>query len=118
LTIEYNLFGRVLALVFNEVAGLNEHPARSAGWVENRTVVRLDDIDNELDQRRRREEFAVVVRFLNRKLGEKIFVDATEDIAAGLLDPATSLNTRARTRPKRLYSMVKRKTRRQSALPR
>ena len=39
-----------------------------------------------LHERRRREELAVVVRLLDRELGEKIFVDAPEDVAAGLLD--------------------------------
>ena len=39
-----------------------------------------------LHDRGRREELAVVVRLLHRELGEEVFVDAAEDIAAGLLD--------------------------------
>ena len=36
--------------------------------------------------RGRREELAVVVRLLDRELGEEVLVDAAEDVAGGLLD--------------------------------
>ena len=86
LTVEDDLLRRVSALVLNEVAGLHEHAARAAGRVEHCAVVRLDDVDDGLHDRGRCEEFAVVVRLLDRELGEKVLVDATEDIAGGLLD--------------------------------
>jgi hypothetical protein len=37
-------------------------------------VIGFDDIDNELHEGRWREELAVVVRLLHRKLGKKVFV--------------------------------------------
>ena len=68
------------------MAGLDEHAARATGGVEDGTVVRLDDIDDGLDQRGGREELAVVVRFLDGELGEEVFVDAAKDITGGPLD--------------------------------
>ena len=87
LAVEDDLLCRVLAFVLDEVAGLHEHAARSAGWIEDDAVIRLDDVDDELHERRRSEELAVVVGLLDGELGEKVFVDAPEDVAAGLLDP-------------------------------
>ncbi len=49
-------------------------------------MVRLDDVDDGLHERGRRKELAVVVCLLNGELGEKVFVDTTEDIAGGLPD--------------------------------
>ena len=72
--------------MLDEVAGLHEHAARAAGRVEHRAVVRLDDVDDGLHDRGRREELAVVVRLLDRELGEEVLVDAAEDVAGGLLD--------------------------------
>ena len=56
------LLGRVAAVLLDEVAGLNKHAARAAGGIEHDAVVRLDDIDDGLHERGRREELAVVVR--------------------------------------------------------
>ena len=72
--------------VLDEVAGLDEHAARTAGRIEDDAVVGLDDVDDRLHERGRREELAVVVRLLDGELGEEILVDAAEDVAGGLLD--------------------------------
>ena len=48
-------------------------------------MVRLDDIDDGLHDRDRREKFAAVMGFLVGELGQEVFVDAPEDIAVGLL---------------------------------
>ena len=73
----------VLALVLDEVARLHEHAARAAGGVEHDAVVGLDDVDDGLDERRRGEELAVVVRAQLRELREEILVDAAEHVARG-----------------------------------
>src|SRR5438132_10311504 len=57
--------GRIATLVLDEMAGLDEHAARAAGRIENSAVVRLNDIDDGLDQRRRREELPVIVGLLD-----------------------------------------------------
>lgn len=49
-------------------------------------MIRLDDIHNSLHDRGGREELAVVVRLLNRELGEEVLIDAAEDVAGGELD--------------------------------
>ena len=86
LAVEHDLLGGVAALVLDEVAGLDEHAARAARGIEHGAVVRLDDVDDGLHDRGRREELAVVVRLLDGELGEEVFVDAPEDVAGGLLD--------------------------------
>ena len=73
-------------LLFNEVAGLDQHSARPADRVEDRAMVRLNHVDDGLDNGRRRKELAVVVRLLDGKLGHEVSKDAAEDIARGLLD--------------------------------
>ena len=80
-TIERDPLHRVRALVLDEVARLHEHSARAGGGVEDDTVIRLNHIDDGLDDRGRGEELAVVVRALLRELGEKVFVDAAEHVA-------------------------------------
>ena len=84
LAVEDDLLRRVPALVLDEVAGLDEHAARAAGRVEDNAVVGLDDVDDGLHERGRREELAVVVRLLDGELGEEVLVDAAEDVAGGL----------------------------------
>ena len=68
------------------MAGLDEHAAGAAGGVEHDAVVRLDDVDDGLHERGRREELAVVVRLLDGELGQEVFVDAAEHVAGGVLD--------------------------------
>ena len=84
LAVEDDLLRCVAARVLDEVAGLHEHAAGAAGRVEDDAVVRLDDVDDGLHDRRRREELAVVVGLLHRELGQEVLVDAAEDVAGGL----------------------------------
>ena len=70
-------------MLLDEMAGLNEHAARPARRIEDNTVVRLDHVDDGLHERGRGEELAVVLRALHGELHEEVFVDASEDIAAG-----------------------------------
>ncbi len=69
------------------MTGLDKHPARAAGRVEDRSVIGLDHIDDGLDQRGRCEELAVVMGLLDRELGQEVFIDAPEHVPGGLLDP-------------------------------
>ena len=82
-TVEGDPFHRVLTLVLNEVARLHEHAARAAGGIEDDAVVGLDDVDDGLDYRWRREELAVVVCALLRELRQEVLVDAPEHVARG-----------------------------------
>src|SRR6266545_5281656 len=86
LSVEDDLLRSVAAFVLDEVAALDEHAARAACRVEDGAVVGFDDVDDGLHDRGRREELAVVVRLLDRELGEEILVDASEDVAGSLLD--------------------------------
>ena len=74
-------FGRVEVHALDEVRALHEHPARAAGRVEHPAVVRLDDVDDGLDQGDRREELAAVMRLLVGELGEEVLVDTPEHVA-------------------------------------
>ncbi len=70
-------------MVLDEMARLYEHAARAARRIENDPMVRFDDVDDGLHDRGRRKELAIVVRALLGKLGEEVFVDASEDVARG-----------------------------------
>lgn len=49
-------------------------PDRAAHRIEHRPMIRFDHDDDRLHERRRREELAAVVSFLNRELREEVFV--------------------------------------------
>src|SRR5437870_10311313 len=87
LTVEDDFLCSVSTFLFYEVARLNEHSTRAGGKIANNAVFGFDDVHDELHERRRSKKFPIVMRFLNRKLGEEILVDAPEDVAACLLDP-------------------------------
>src|SRR5258708_37206980 len=87
LSIENNSFRSVLPFLLDEVAGLDEHATGAAGGIEDRSMIRLNDVDDNLDERGRSKKFAVVMRLLNRELGEEVFVNPAENIASGLLYP-------------------------------
>ena len=80
---EGRLLHRVPAPGLDEVARLHEHAARPAGGIEDGAVVRLDDIDDGLDDGGRREELAIVMRALLRELDQEILVDAAEHVSRG-----------------------------------
>ncbi len=84
MAVERNPVHRFLARIFDEVAGLDEHPAGAASGVEDDAVVGLDDVDDGLNDGRWREELAVVVRALLGEFGEEILVDAPENVPRGL----------------------------------
>ena len=71
-------------------------PVRSMKWLDwtnmppepqagskTTAVVGLDDVDDGLDERRRREELAVILRPLHGELHQEVLVNAPEDIAGG-----------------------------------
>ena len=80
---EGDAVGGVQVLALDKVARLDEHAAGAAGGVEDDAVVRLDDVDDGLDEGRRCEELAVILRALHGELHEEVLVDAAEDVASG-----------------------------------
>ena len=69
-----------LQLAGNRPGALNEHPARAAGWIKHRSMIRIKNMGNQGYERDRREELSAIVGLLVCKLGEKILVDPAEDI--------------------------------------
>jgi hypothetical protein len=84
LTVEGDLVHRAPAAFFDEVTGLHEHPGGPAGKIGDDAVIRLDDVDDELDKRGRREELAIVLSTLKGEFHQEILVDPAEDIAGRL----------------------------------
>ena len=68
-------------MTLDEVRRLHEHPARSAGRVVDLAVVRLDDLDDELDDRRRGEELAAFLALCEGELAEEVLIDEPEAVA-------------------------------------
>ena len=75
---------RVPARLRNEVAGRNEHAARSASRVKHNALLRLQEAHDQPHNRLRREEHAIIARHLRRKTTEEVFVDAPERVIAQL----------------------------------
>ena len=70
----------------HEVAALDEHAARTAGWVQQCAFLRLDDVHDHLHQGFRREEDAVVGGDVLGELVQEVFVDAADHVAAHGVD--------------------------------
>ncbi len=69
---------------FDELGTLNEHAARSTRRVVDASVVRLDDLDDQLDQRGRREELTTPLSFGAGEVAEEVFVNLAERVAFGI----------------------------------
>ena len=65
---------------FDEVGRLNEHATRPTGRIKDPPMIRLDDFDDQLDQRRGREELAAFLTFSTGEIAEEVFVDLAERV--------------------------------------
>ena len=68
-------------MALDEVGGLDEHAARAAGGVVDLAVERLDDLDDQPDDRGRREELAALLALGHGELAEEVLVDEAEAVA-------------------------------------
>ena len=68
-------------MLVDEPGALDEHAARSARGVEDLAVERLDDLDDQADDRGRREVLAALGAFRDRELAEEVLVDLAERVA-------------------------------------
>ncbi len=66
--------------VLNHAGALHKHAAGTGSGIKHNAPVRLQHMGNERNQRYRRKEFAAVMGVLCGKAGQKIFVDAPENI--------------------------------------
>src|SRR6185436_4119799 len=81
LAVDANLLTGILLVLFNEMCALHEHAARTAGRIVNKTMVWLDDFDDELNDGLRSEELAALLSFDTSKLAKEVLVDLTEEVA-------------------------------------
>jgi hypothetical protein len=81
LPVDRQLVARRAAVTLDEVGRLHEHPARPARRVEDPTVERLDDLDNQPHDRHRREELARALPLGERELAQEVLVDQPECVA-------------------------------------
>jgi len=84
LAVARDFHGGFLFVGFNEVSTLGKHATRSAGWIANASVVRLDDLYDQLDQRGWREEFAATLTFRTGEIAQEVFVNLSERVAFGI----------------------------------
>ena len=75
-------------LTVDEIPGLHEHSAASAGGVEQDSAPGFEDVHNHLDQRFRREEYAVVRGHVLCELVQEILVNAPDNVAAHVVQRA------------------------------
>lgn len=73
-----------LVVALDELGALYEHAPRSAGGVVDLAVERLDDLDDQPDDRVRGEELAAESAFGHGEVGEEVLVDQPEGIARQL----------------------------------
>ncbi len=66
---------------FDEVGTLSEHTAGAAGGIEDAAMIRLDDLHDELDDRRGGEELTTPLPICPCEVAEKVFVNLAERVA-------------------------------------
>src|SRR5262249_199700 len=84
LAVNGNLDAGVPLLCLDEVCTLDEDATRSRGRIEDASVVRLDDLHDQFDQRRRCEELATLLPFGKCEVAEEILVNLAEGIPLGV----------------------------------
>lgn len=67
-------------MFFDDASTLHEHATRTAGWIEDRSTLGIEDVGDQRDQRNRRKEFAAIVCLLIGELGEEVLIDAPEHV--------------------------------------
>jgi hypothetical protein len=78
-------------VALDEAGRVHEHAARAARGIEDAPVKRLDDLHDQADDGRRREELAALLAFGRGELTEEVLVDETECIALEILRVAVDV---------------------------
>ena len=81
LSVDAQFGGRILFVSRHKSGALHKHTAGPARAVEDETVERLKNFDNEPDLRVGREEFPAFLPFGHREVSEEVFVDEAERVA-------------------------------------
>ena len=68
-------------MLAHELGRLHKHAARTAGRVEDVTVVGFDDLHDQLDERGGGEKLAAAMALAEGELAQEIFVDLAEGVA-------------------------------------
>jgi hypothetical protein len=84
LAIDRDRAAGVVLAGLDEFGTLDVHATGAAGMVHQATVKRFDDLDDQLHQRRRREELAPLLPLGPGEIAQKIFIDATEFVTFGI----------------------------------
>ena len=75
------LAGGGLVVALDELRALHEHAARATRGVEDAALERLQDLDDEPDDRVGGEVLATALAFLGGEVGEEVLVDESERVA-------------------------------------
>src|SRR5579875_3482245 len=81
LAIDGKTAGGAVTVLVDEPCALHEHAAGAAGGIEDLAIERLDDLDDEPDDRRWSEVLAPNVAFGDRELAEEVLVDLAKRVA-------------------------------------
>src|SRR5690606_37186969 len=68
------------AVRFDELLRLDEHPTRTTARVIDAPTIRLQNLDQQADNRGRRVELSTLLAFSAGKLAQEVLVDFTEDV--------------------------------------
>ena len=80
LAVDRQFLAGVVTVAFDEVGGLDEHPARAAGGVVDFPVEGFEDLDDEPDDRGGCEELAALLALGEGELAEEVLVDQPEPV--------------------------------------
>ena len=83
LAVDRQFVGGIFLMLGDEARALNEHAAGAAGRVQDHSVVRFKDLNEEADDTAGREELAALLSLGHRELTQEILVDAAEGVEVG-----------------------------------
>ena len=75
-----------VAVLVDEPCALDEHAAGTTCGIEDLAVERLDHLDDQADDRRRREVLPSLGSFSDRELPEEVLVDLAECVALNVAE--------------------------------
>src|SRR5258705_3638494 len=82
--VDADLAGRRPMVTTDELRRMHKHAARAAGGIKNGAVIRLDDLDDQLDDGRRRKELTALLHIVRAQLPHEVLEDETVGITFDL----------------------------------
>src|SRR6266567_9008879 len=80
LAVDRDLFTRIASVSLHKLRAFHKHTTGATGWIEDQTMIGLENFDDQLNNGSRCEELTAALSFLQGDFVQEIFVDFAEEI--------------------------------------